>query len=121
MTRRELIAALDRAHGQALWLRERGRCFVCGLPGGDAAHLIGRRHLATRWDLHEAGNVHFLCRSCHAADHHGRLLPSYRESFIERNNQEAYNHLMQRASAVDPLPDCVLEEKLEAMRGDRDQ
>jgi 5-methylcytosine-specific restriction endonuclease McrA len=40
-----------------------GRCLKCGKVGNlQCAHIIGRRNLATRWDLE---NLITLCISCH--------------------------------------------------------
>lgn len=56
-------------HGADLLLaaevRSRGPCLRCGGASGyanQAAHVVSRRYLATRWDPR---NVHPLCIACH--------------------------------------------------------
>ena len=61
-----LVKENDKLCKQIVAFRERGKCFICGAPGTDLAHLYGRRYLATRWDTHRLGNCHILCRKDHA-------------------------------------------------------
>ena len=119
MKRRDLIAELDRETRRLVFEREMGRCFVCGAQGHDPAHLFSRRNLATRWDRHEKGNVHVLCRTCHDLDHGGLLSPSYQEVFVSRFGEDVLMELASRAASVARWLDGELLLMLHDMRCER--
>ena len=77
-------------------------CFTCGVSAErtregylTCGHLFERRHRATRWDIGPIGNNHSQCSNCNA-DHepHPEI---YRNVFIKRFGQPAYDDLNSRA------------------------
>ena len=56
-----------------LWskiIHDRGACEVCGAPGKNAHHIIGRINYALRWDLR---NGCLLCIGCHFKAHNNPI------------------------------------------------
>ena len=97
--RKALYAELDGLTRRTLWFVEAGRCYCCGVPATDTAHLFSRRILGIRWETGPWGNVHLLCRECHDLDHKGLLVPSYKEVAEERfkkHDGRAWTMLMYR-------------------------
>lgn len=86
MTRRE-VHKLDELWSLVVKQKARYQCEHCHVLGVrmEAAHVVGRRHRATRWGtiINEAYDLcgHCLCHSCHQHyDEHGPL----EHSIIER-------------------------------------
>jgi hypothetical protein len=114
--RRAVERGLDRLTSQIV--RETGTlCVLCGefkpalLTCG---HVFKRGHRAVRWDTHEDGNCHVLCRSCNARDNeeHGIYVGWY----IERFGAAAYALLASRAGSRRKMSDVELEELLDERR-----
>lgn len=91
----KLVKQCDELTRQILWVKELGRCFVCGLPAHEVAHIYGRREHATRWDTRHDGNCHLLCKPCHNEDHRGVARP-YRDKFLEMFGAAAMILVLQR-------------------------
>ena len=108
--RRSLVERADRLVGEILWITEGGRCYVCNGPASDPAHLMGRRYMRLRFDASKRGNVHLLCRECHAKDHAGHLHPGYMRTFCDRNGVEAIADLHQRMTEIAPISTEWLED-----------
>ena len=56
------IKKLDKRWGMMIREGADETCEVCGNPGNNPHHIIGRRNFATRWDL---DNGICLCSGCH--------------------------------------------------------
>ena len=78
------INKLDLLWGSIVKATKGHRCEMCGISGRmEAAHVVGRRHRATRWGSKLVGDGkpnaydlcgHCLCHSCHQMyDEHGPL------------------------------------------------
>jgi hypothetical protein len=91
--RKGLISTLDALTREILWVRERGRCYVCGMEANDTAHILTRNILSLRWDTHPEGNVHLLCRGCHSEDHAGS--GKYIGEFVDIKGSDAYQALVE--------------------------
>lgn len=115
-TRAELMNAADSLVRELLFIREHGRCYCCGRPADDVAHLFGRRYLRLRWDYAGDGNCHLLCRTCHTEDHNATLDPSYMDTFIERVGGPAADELIIRKQDVSPVKDYEIEEVIERLK-----
>ena len=91
---RKQIKTLDSLW--ALTVKEKAgyRCEYCNKTGRmEAAHVVGRRHRATRWgwDLDIGYDLcgHCLCHTCHQEyDEHGPLEPKIIEFTIGRHRKE---------------------------------
>lgn len=91
--RPQLKKWLDRATKVVLWRRD-PLCFICRDRAVDPAHFISRRFSRLRWDTHQAGNVHLLCRKCHDEHHAGST--AYADKLIEVCGQDALDELYRR-------------------------
>ena len=67
---------------QVAVLERDGMCQVCGRPACAAHHIIGRRYMATRWDIN---NGIALCVDCHATAHREPKL--FMKWLDDRNSQ----------------------------------
>lgn len=72
------IAILDEMWAQFIKNKAKYVCEHCGIRGirMEAAHVVGRRHRATRWGTIISGSFdlcgHCLCHNCHQQyDEHG--------------------------------------------------
>jgi 5-methylcytosine-specific restriction endonuclease McrA len=95
--------------------RENGVCWLCGAQAAHLAHIIGRTHLGVRWDITPDGNCHLLCLSCHAKDHAGVLMPSYRDVYISRFGTDSFVAMWKRAQEVKWRPNVDLLDIFKAM------
>jgi hypothetical protein len=93
------VSALDRAVKRILLARFGPLCWNCGKRATDVAHIISRSYQATRYDTHEHGNCHLLCRECHDNFHAFKGGASYATTFSNRYGEEAYMDLHNRAHA----------------------
>ena len=119
MARHEIEKALDAVVKKLTYMREGGKCYMDGLadtpcqgPATDTSHLFGRDSRWTRWDTHDDGNVHLMCRHHHQQHHEARLVPSYADSFVLRNSEDDLIWLRQRAYSGAPIMNHQLEEML---------
>ena len=94
---------------QILWIKEGGRCVICGAPASDAAHIYVRNRLATAYDTAEDGNVHLLCRNCHSSDHAGS--GEYRRWYEQRWGSECSDALTRRANEMLVNPKMFIERR----------
>lgn len=101
----EIARQLDAQTKRILWVRERGRCYICDKSAHDAAHLVGRRYTRLRWDVEPDGNVHLLCRQCHDLSHRDDV---YRRAFIERCGEAAWTRLLERKRETGLIPHTEL-------------
>ena len=63
ISRKGLNKKLDKAWSDAIKRRANQRCEVCGKTDTlNSHHIVGRRNLATRWDIQ---NGVCLCAGCH--------------------------------------------------------
>jgi len=104
-----LIADLHSKVKRVLWDTEMGRCVICRKPASDAAHIFVRNKLATAFDTEEDGNVHLLCRNCHADDHSGD--GRYRRWYTERFGIESLEALERRSNVMLVNVKAFLKEK----------
>lgn len=75
-------------------------CFTCNRPGTpenplELSHLLTRTWRPTRWDVMPDGNNHMQHRSENQA--HEANPSVYRDTFIARQGQDAYDDLRKRA------------------------
>lgn len=65
-----LIVKLDKVFSLYIRLRDKGKCFTCGVVKDyremDAGHFISRRHNITRWNEQ---NVQAQCTYCNRFQH----------------------------------------------------
>ena len=108
---RELLSKVKRI----LAIKEKGRCYCCGQPAHDVAHIMGRASLSTCFDTHEKGNCHLLCRECHTLDHNAKLNPSYAGTYIKRNGSDAYYSLVSRSRQTVVMAKRFIEEEKERL------
>lgn len=94
---------------EILWIKEGGRCVICGRPASDAAHIYVRNRLATTYDTAEDGNVHLLCRDCHNSDHSGS--GAYRRWYEQRWGSERSDRLTRRANVMVMYPKMFIERR----------
>jgi hypothetical protein len=107
-------AKIRKLHALAkkiLVITESGRCYCCGGPASDLAHMRGTNHLPTSFDTEKDGNCHLLCRICHTEDHAGNLYPSYEERFVDRNGEDALDELTTRSLKQPTFPKQFLEDE----------
>lgn len=79
---------------------DEGVCFTDGRRGMkddplELSHLFGRSLRPSRFDVHREGNCHLQHRSCNSR--HNDDKSTYRDKFIARFGQEAYDDLDARA------------------------
>lgn len=92
---KKLKKECDKLWAEAVRLRAKGYCELCGMEGADAHHIEGRKRLSVRWDL---DNGIFLCKShhtfgwvaAHCTAHSGQqafhklLIEKYGSEYLER-------------------------------------
>jgi 5-methylcytosine-specific restriction endonuclease McrA len=97
--RRTTVKELDAMCRAIVFARDGGACQwdVCGTTQGliDWAHILSRRHTATRWDTR---NSVVLCRK-HHMQWHDRPMDAARW-FQKRYGEPAYNALVARSQAT---------------------
>lgn len=83
--RNAMIRDLDDYARQQVFERDGKHCVRCTNPGRDWAHIMNRRHLATRWEL---DNALTLCGGCHFWWHSMPLLSMdwFRKNWPERHD-----------------------------------
>jgi len=108
---RDLLSAAKKV----LVVKERGRCYCCGEPAHDLAHIQGKSNMMTCFDTSKDGNCHLLCRMCHSLDHNGILSPSYKDKFIERNGSDAFFELVSRSRQLPTFVKQFLEKANERL------
>jgi hypothetical protein len=95
--RQKAIAKLDALCRQILLLRDRRdeatfMCVSCGkietLDHSNVSHYISRRHMSTRFDLH---NIHLSCVACNKWKHGNPI--QYRKALVEKYGQEEVDRL----------------------------
>jgi hypothetical protein len=96
---RDLENTLDELVRQVLH-RDQKACFTDGRPGTDndpleVSHLFGRAMRPTRFDVFPGGNNCLMHKSCN--NRHNDDKSIYRQAFIKRYGQEAYDDLERRA------------------------
>lgn len=111
-------ADLHRMVRKILWVKEGGRCVICGAPAIDAAHIFVRNRLNTAFDTQVDGNVHLLCRVCHNDDHRGNNV--YRRWYIERFGAGRLEMLTQRANKMPEFPRIFKERRADELAGELD-
>lgn len=95
--------ALDRLFSQLVRARAKFCCEACGKTDGlhDAAHILSRRHVHTRWDLL---NAVCLCRGCH------RYFTEHPFEWVDWCNKnigfDTVQALRERANCRDKLTDA---------------
>ena len=88
------INKLDLLWGSIVKATKGYRCEMCRISGRmEAAHVVGRRHRATRWGTHRDQRYdlcgHCLCHSCHQMyDEHGPLETRIVDEVIGRERKE---------------------------------
>ena len=80
-----------------LWreiIHAKGSCEICGEPGENAHHVIGRKNHTLRWDIR---NGCFLCYKCHYKSHEDILeFVGWFQTFRTSD----YNYLMQKKNEI---------------------
>jgi len=81
-----------------LWseiIRSGGRCEICGKTTNlQAHHVIGRRNLSLRWDLH---NGVCLCPGCHTfSKTSAHQNPIYFLDWFKKHRPEDYEYLIKK-------------------------
>ncbi len=108
---------LDKLWSQII--RSKGSCEICGKTEYlNAHHVIGRRKLATRWDLR---NGACLCSSCHTfSQNSAHQNPIWFDQWLRNNRPEDYKHLQEKQWEIKKftkkeleLLEVALKEKLE--------
>lgn len=108
---RWLETRLDELTSSIVRLRGEG-CVTCpALTNLQCGHLLTRTWRPTRWDIHESGNNHVQCERCNV-DHEGNSAP-FRNYYIARFGQEAFDELERRAASHDKIGYTDLYEKWE--------
>jgi 5-methylcytosine-specific restriction endonuclease McrA len=81
--RRSLVIKLDKLAREECFVRDGHLCVRCGSANVQWSHIIGRRHLRTRWEL---DNALSLCPGCHRFWHEQPLLsgPWFKKNWPER-------------------------------------
>ena len=113
MKKSEVIKTLDRLTTKILFVKERGRCWHCGVQATDTAHIFRRDFLTTRWETEADGNVHLLCRVCHLQAH--QHPEAYERWYVARYSDKAFTALRRRAQSVSVLFIGELHDKLMTM------
>ena len=96
---RDLENTLDALVRKVLH-REQKVCFTDGRPGTESdplevSHLFGRAMRPTRFDVFPGGNNSLQHRTCNQRHNSNKSI--YRNAFIERYGQAAYDELERRA------------------------
>ena len=87
--RRRAKSELDAIARKEVFERDGHRCVRCGSDKTKQwCHIIGRRHLCTRW---EADNALTLCAGCHRWWHE---YPSLSGPWFARNWPERHEHIL---------------------------
>lgn len=95
---RDLERTLDDLTRKVLRQDERV-CFTDGRRGTaddplEVSHLFGRAFRPTRFDVHPDGNNHMMHRFCNRQHNEDQSI--YRDKFIERCGQDAYDEIERR-------------------------
>lgn len=109
MSDRYLREELDAITSKIVRLQE-SVCFIIGCHktfGLECGHLLERRHVWTRWDTAPNGNCHAQC-PLHNQQHE-RDSSLYRESYIQRFGQQAYDDLVFRSRSKQKMGRIELE------------
>lgn len=96
--RRSIVIKLDALARERCFERDGGKCVRCGSIKVQWCHIIGRRHLCTRWEL---DNSLSMCAGCHMFWHEYPLLsgPWFKKNWPER--AEHITKLYNRGGKVD--------------------
>ncbi len=81
--RRSLVIQLDKLARETCFARDGHKCVRCVSRKVQWCHIVGRRHLATRW---EPDNNLSMCAGCHMWWHEYPLLsgPWFKKNWPER-------------------------------------
>lgn len=109
---------LHRTVRNIMWIKEGGRCVICGAPAIDSAHMFVRNRLNTAFDTQVDGNVHLLCRDCHDSDHRGSGV--YRDWYVSTWGQVALDMLTRRANFMVGVPKVFIERKKDELERELD-
>ena len=77
------IKQLDKIF-QVEGLKRFPTCKYCGSQADCLHHLIGRRHLATRWDYDNSVPV---CQNCHNDIHQGHIYPEITYKLYQKSEK----------------------------------
>ena len=82
--RRSVVIKLDALAREACFERDGHKCVRCRSPKVQWCHIIGRRHLCTRWEL---DNALSMCAGCHMWWHEYPILsgPWFKKNWPERS------------------------------------
>lgn len=73
-----------------------GKCSWCGSTEALAPHHMLEYSYKTEWDYLDPRNVVVLCKRCHFAVHHGKILcPKCRKNYMRYENNCCYSCLPQ--------------------------
>ena len=81
---------------------------MCREPAHDPAHFLGRRSLRLRFDTHEAGNVHLLCREHHNKSHTNDA--EYEKALRKKGGPAAIRVLQERRRETKTMLNAELKE-----------
>lgn len=99
-----------------LYVKQNGRCWICGNPAHDVAHLFTRARLRTRYDTRDDGNCHLLCRPCHLADHN-KVPSCYHEEYKRRFGKSRHDDLKAESQRL-VFDRSFMEKELGRLRGE---
>ena len=107
-SRKYLKRKYDKLWRELISKRAGGMCEVCGKPGNQPHHIIGRSNHALRWDVR---NGVWMCAGCHTmnnnsahVDHVGFML------WLKEHRLADYGYLLERRNDIwDKDYDKVLE------------
>jgi hypothetical protein len=97
-TNKAIKKKLDVLWSQIIRKRNNGLCEVCGKPAQNSHHIISRKYLALRWDLHNGIN---LCISCHVfGKNSAHQNPLFFMEYFKSIREEDYAYLKERQNIV---------------------
>lgn len=107
ITRKGLIKKIDHLVTQILLKKERS-CVTCGSTKQlGAGHIFSRKHLATRFDIEDRGNVHIQCWNCnykHVYDTY-----PYNRWYVKKFGEKDFDNLYDRWNQVTKIKQFQLE------------